>query len=204
MARRTQPGPGSVPGPGIDDLQETSLDKLNPRKYPKAFVFRGGDHEADLPAQQEQAQGLPRLPEADEHGQRTEGAQAPEGQGPRKPDGVAFTMPRKGTGPFQEIRRTGRRLHGGPWVLIVARAASAPGGRLITALGRGAGSAVTRSRARRVARDCFHRQRGCLAGGDALLLARGDLSRTPRRRLRADLERLFHRVGTPGGGAADA
>jgi ribonuclease P protein component len=95
-----------------------------------------------------------------------------------------------------EIRRTGRRVQGGAWVLVYAPQAAARG-RLITALGRKAGMAVTRSRARRVARECYRLWRGRLPAGSALLMARSDLSRQPRRRLRGELLRLFERLASP-------
>ncbi|MBI4536401.1 MAG: ribonuclease P protein component [candidate division NC10 bacterium] len=100
----------------------------------------------------------------------------------------------RGSDRVAEIKRTGRRVQGGPWVMMVS---PRPGGegRLTAALGRGAGPAVTRSRARRIARHCYALWRARLAGMDVLLMARGDLSQIARRKIRGDLLHLFQRLG---------
>ena len=67
------------------------------------------------------------------------------------------------------------------------------GGRLITALGRTAGGAVTRSRVRRIARDVFGRLQETEPGFDMLLLARGDLETESRRNIRTTLQGLMAR-----------
>jgi ribonuclease P protein component len=66
-------------------------------------------------------------------------------------------------------------------------------GRLIVALGRTAGNAVTRSRVRRIARDVFGSTQECVKTAGCLLLARGDLGDEPRKRIRMTLETLFAR-----------
>ena len=65
-------------------------------------------------------------------------------------------------------------------------------GRLIVALGRTAGTAVTRARVRRIARDVYAGNPACF-GAQVLLLARGDLSREPRKRIREILGTLLVR-----------
>ena len=100
---------------------------------------------------------------------------------------------RKGNAsPADTIRRVGVRVSRGPWSLYVA-----PGfrkaGRLIVALGRSAGGAVTRSRIRRIARDVFGSS--CITGQnvDVLLLAREDVGLEPRRHVRRILHGLMER-----------
>jgi len=66
-------------------------------------------------------------------------------------------------------------------------------GRLIIALGRTAGNAVTRSRVRRIARDVFGSTQERVKTAGCLLLARGDLGDEPRKRIRMALEALFAR-----------
>lgn len=94
--------------------------------------------------------------------------------------------------PASRLRRRGVRVTGGAWTLCGDRARSAHG-RLILALGRAAGTAVTRSRIRRVARDVLGRGLDA-AGTDLLLLARSDVSGQPRRQVRADLGELLRRL----------
>jgi ribonuclease P protein component len=91
----------------------------------------------------------------------------------------------------QRLRREGVRVSGGPWTLCGDRARGAEP-RLILALGRAAGGAVTRSRIRRIAREVLGA--GCAAGIDVLLLARADVSRQTRRQARARLAELLRRL----------
>ncbi|HSD52364.1 MAG TPA: ribonuclease P protein component [Candidatus Methylomirabilis sp.] len=90
------------------------------------------------------------------------------------------------------LRGRGARVTGGPWTLCGDRAHAAHG-RLILALGRAAGTAVTRSRIRRIAREVLGRGRTA-AATDLLLLARSDVSRQPRRQVRASLADLLQRL----------
>lgn len=103
---------------------------------------------------------------------------------------------RRGSDRIAEIRRTGRRVQAGAWVLVLAPMAGAHG-RLIAALGRRAGPAVTRSRVRRIVRECYDTRRAGLKG-DVLLMARADVSQMPRRQIRADLHHLFGRLEPTG------
>jgi ribonuclease P protein component len=92
------------------------------------------------------------------------------------------------------LRRFGIRASAGPWSIYADRIRAQQGG-LIVALGRTAGSAVTRSRIRRIARDIFRRfetEQAVLL--DVLLLARSDVSSRPRRQVRADLSGLAARA----------
>lgn len=91
------------------------------------------------------------------------------------------------------LRARGVRVSGGAWTLCGDRAHEAHG-RLILALGRAAGTAVTRSRIRRIAREVLGRGRDADAGTDLLLLARGDVSDQPRRHVRASLAELLRRL----------
>lgn len=102
-------------------------------------------------------------------------------------------MTRRGADWFSKIRQVGRRLQGGPWILIVSRASGASERRVV-ALGRRSGSAVTRSRARRIARECLWAWGAGQAGTDVLLMIRGDVGQIPRRDLRGSLLRLLRRA----------
>lgn len=92
---------------------------------------------------------------------------------------------------FGHIRRSGVRIHGGPWTVSGIQDAPA---RMIVALGRTAGPAVVRSRARRIARDLFRRRGGPCGKTSVLLMARGSVAEEPRRRLRSRLSGLFARL----------
>ncbi len=91
------------------------------------------------------------------------------------------------------LRGRGVRVSGGAWTLCGDRAQAAQG-RLILALGRAAGSAVTRSRIRRIAREVLERGRDAAPGTDLLLLARSDVSGQPRRQVRATITDLLRRL----------
>ncbi len=80
----------------------------------------------------------------------------------------------------------------GSWTAFVAPSNN-PDNRLIVALGRSAGGAVTRSRVRRIARDLFRPVRDEKPGFDLLLLARDDVRNQTRRNIRIVLQRLFVR-----------
>lgn len=95
--------------------------------------------------------------------------------------------------PVGRLRRRGIRVSAGPWTACGDTAPDG-GGRLIVALGRTAGSATTRSRVRRIAREVFVERFGLAAGVDMLLLARSDLSKHPRRQVRARLRELMIRL----------
>src|SRR3989304_2555553 len=83
--------------------------------------------------------------------------------------------------PAIRLRRHGVRVSGGPWTLCGDRARGAHG-RLILALGRAAGGAVTRSRIRRIAREVLGHGCDATGGTDLLLLAPGGGGRRARRR----------------------
>ncbi len=90
------------------------------------------------------------------------------------------------------LRRQGVRVSAGPWTIC---ANSAPGrGRLILALGRASGGAVTRSRVRRIAREVLAGRCERPEAADLLLLARSDVSRHPRRQVRGSLAELLNRL----------
>jgi ribonuclease P protein component len=91
------------------------------------------------------------------------------------------------------LRERGVRVSGGAWTLCGDRASGARG-RLILALGGAAGTAATRSRIRRIAREVLGRGSGAAAQADVLLLARSDVSGQPRRQVRASLAGLHRRL----------
>lgn len=95
--------------------------------------------------------------------------------------------------PASRLWRHGVRVSGGSWSLCGDWARGARG-RLILALGRITGSAVTRSRIRRIAREVLGRGCDAAAGTDLLLLARSDASRQPRRQVRSNLADLLGRL----------
>ena len=91
------------------------------------------------------------------------------------------------------MRQAGVRVLYGPWV-----AYTSPGDppTLIVALGRAAGSAVTRNRIRRLARDVFRGTASCGVSTHTLLMARGLLDSIPRSQARKGLALLFERTTT--------
>jgi len=91
------------------------------------------------------------------------------------------------------LRRQGVRVTSGPW-LACAEKAPERSGRLIVALGRVAGKAVARSRARRIAREVYASQFGRPAGVNLLLLAKSDVSDQARQGLRGRLSEMLRRV----------
>lgn len=91
------------------------------------------------------------------------------------------------------LRRQGVRVSAGPWT-VCATDAPDRGGRLILALGRASGGAVTRSRVRRIAREVLATRCKRPEAADLLLLARSDVSRHPRRQVRASLAELLKRL----------
>ena len=101
-------------------------------------------------------------------------------------------MRKKAVSPAGQIRRSGVRVHGGPWTVFVAPGITA-GGRLIVALGRTAGGAVVRNRIRRIARDVYKSARGNFSDSAFLLAARSDVGDVPRRRVRVAIEELLRR-----------
>jgi len=101
-------------------------------------------------------------------------------------------MRKKAISPAGQIRRSGVRVHGGPWTVFVAPEITV-GGRLIVALGRTAGGAVVRNRIRRIARDVYKGVRGDFSGSAFLLAARSDVGVVPRRRVRVAIEGLLRR-----------
>jgi ribonuclease P protein component len=101
-------------------------------------------------------------------------------------------MRKKAVSPAGQIRRSGVRVHGGPWTVFAAPGITA-GGRLIVALGRAAGGAVVRNRIRRIARGVYAGAREDFSGSAFLLAARSDVGDVPRRRARAAIEGLLRR-----------
>jgi len=94
--------------------------------------------------------------------------------------------------PVGRLRRRGARASEGPWTAC-GDTASDGRGRLIVALGRTAGSATTRSRIRRIAREVFA-ERFAAAGAHLLLLARSNVDGHPRQQVRAGLRELMTRL----------
>jgi len=92
------------------------------------------------------------------------------------------------------LRRQGIRVTSGPWL---ACAEDAPGqsGRLIVALGKVAGKATARNRARRIAREVYASRFGQPAEVNVLLLAKSDVTEETRERLRGRLSEMLGRVG---------
>lgn len=104
-----------------------------------------------------------------------------------------MTRRRAAETPAGRLRGRGIRVSAGPWTAC-GETALPGGGRLIVALGRTAGGAATRSRIRRIAREVFADGFGRSAGVSLLLLARSDVSRQPRRQVRARLAELTTRL----------
>ncbi len=104
-----------------------------------------------------------------------------------------MTCRRAAETPAGRLRGRGIRVSAGPWTAC-GDTAPQGGGRLIVALGRTAGGAATRSRIRRIAREVFTDGVGRSARLSLLLLARSDVSRQPRRQVRATLVELLTRL----------
>ena len=95
--------------------------------------------------------------------------------------------------PIGRLRRHGARVSEGPWTAC-GDTSSDGKGRLIVALGRTAGSATTRSRIRRIAREVFAERFGAAAGVHLLLLARSNVDAHRRQEVRAGLGKLMTRL----------
>ncbi len=90
----------------------------------------------------------------------------------------------------RQLRRSGVRLHSGPWSVYVGAGEK----RLIVSLGRTAGPAISRSRIRRIARSVFADTRLSPLDAPILLTARAFVGEVPRRLLREDFLKLRGRV----------
>ncbi len=90
----------------------------------------------------------------------------------------------------RELRRSGVRLHSGPWSVYVGQGEK----QLIVSLGRVAGPAISRSRIRRIARSVFTDTRLSPLDAPILLIARGFVGEIPRRLLRDDFGKLRGRI----------
>lgn len=150
------------------------------------------NHEAHVPAKQEQTKSIPRLSQADEHRRWPEDPQAPSSQGAASPHGLTqkHSLDMKANILFGQIRRSGIRIYGGPWTLF---GAADKRGQIIVALGRTAGPATVRSRARRIARDIYQRN-PVSARASIVLMARSGVAEEPRRKMRARLGALMTRL----------
>ena len=93
----------------------------------------------------------------------------------------------------EHLRVHGMRISAGPWT-IYGESARPSEGKVIVALGRIAGKAATRSRIRRIAREVFSSRFGSAGDINLLLLARGDVTSHPRRKVRLHLSKLLVRI----------
>ncbi len=90
----------------------------------------------------------------------------------------------------RQLRRSGVRLHSGPWSVYVGEGEQ----QLIVSLGRVAGPAISRSRIRRIARSVFTDTRLSPLDAPILLTARGFVGEVPRRLLRDEFAKLRGRI----------
>lgn len=172
-------------------------------------------HEADVPAEPEQAETDPRLSETDEHRRRAEGAPKAPGQGTPATGGLSRgtherhrlqrTARLLKAGDFARVLKAGRRLRTGPFTLHIARAGT-HGARLGLAVGRRAGAAVVRNRIKRSLREQFRQHRSLFPPGtDLVVVVTRDLTSAKAAALRRAVAEAFQAAagqsagGTPHG-----
>ncbi len=184
-------------------------------------------HQADLPAEQPEAQTAPRLPLAHGHQERPESAGAPPRQGPQahfrlttSPSGHAPASPSNQTPVTIERLRARREfLFVAEGVserrkLLVVQARRHPAPRQTAGAGftatRKIGSSVARNRARRRLREAVRLLLPLhgLPGADYVFIARQDTGSAPWTRLLDDMESallsLRRRLAAEGGPGPDA
>lgn len=122
--------------------------------------------EADLPAQQPEAQEEARIPDPDAHARRTRGAQVPARSRPGASLGLIQRV--RGRALFARLGRAPSRRRGPVSVRTIAVGDGPPA--VAYAISRRVGNAVTRNRVRRRLRTAVVRQVGLLQPGHAYLV----------------------------------
>ncbi len=145
--------------------------------------------EADLPAQQPEAQEEARIPDPDAHPRGTRGAQVPARSRPGAYLGLIHHV--RGRALFDRLGRAPARRRGPVSVRMLCFGDGPP--EVAYAIGRRVGNAVIRNRVRRRLRTAVARQRGLLRPGHAYLVgvspaAAGASFRELEERLRECLE----------------
>lgn len=123
--------------------------------------------EADLPAEQSEAQEDARLPAADAHARRSSGAQGASAAGPQAAVGLIWRVRDRAT--FEALGRARPTTCGPVRIRRVVVGGGPP--RVAYAVGRGVGSAVDRNRVRRRLRAAVRAHAALLAPGTAYLVA---------------------------------
>jgi ribonuclease P protein component len=157
-------------------LRHAPTGKLDRRPLEEAM------READLPAQQPEAQEEARIPDPDAYSRGTRGAEVSAQTRPGAPLGLIHRV--RGRALFARLGRAPARRRGAVWVRSVPVAGGPPA--VAYAISRHVGNAVTRNRLRRRLRAAVARERALLSPGRAYLFGLApDAAASPY----ADLER---------------
>ena len=152
----------------------------------------GGTSEAHLPAEQEQAPRLAWFSQAHEHSGRPEDPQPAAGEGKIPPHGLVAAGRPRGT---PRPPREGVRARHHPFVGHLQAGLGLRPALLVLAIGRRSGGAAVRSRIKRQLREAFREAALRLPEGARVeIAAHGDLSRLPRRAVRAAAGALLRRL----------
>jgi ribonuclease P protein component len=141
-----------------------------------AVEVRGLRDEANVPAQQPEAEEGPRVPRADEDLRRPPGSEAAASEGPQAPDRLNCARRQRfpsacrlrKRSEFQKVYESGARVAGARIVLFVLpRDENGP--RLGLTATRKVGGAVVRNRMRRLVREAFRRHRDLVGRWDLVV-----------------------------------
>lgn len=179
----------------------------------------GGSREAHLPAQQYQAETLPRLPRAHAHGGRSRGDPAsarsrPQAPGPNRADQADLTPVGDGAPPsrpswrfpkalrlrrsrdYRRVQGKGRRFRQDHLLACYVRS---PHRRVGITVSRKVGGAVVRNRVKRWLREAIrHEHHRLPEGWDVVLIAFSSAAAAGHLVLRDEVRRVFERISTPG------
>ena len=162
--------------------------------HPARGHLRGGlPFEAHVPAEQSQAQEDARFPRADAHARRPSSAPRPPRARPEAPRRLIWRIRDRAS--FEALARA-RRLQAGVVTLRFVSGDARTPPRVSFAVGRWAGSAVTRNRIRRRLRAAIARSEDRLMAGGSYLFGAGAAAATvPFDVLVGSVRGLLDRVG---------
>ena len=169
------------------------------------------EHETPIPTVEDPAQAPARLPEPQVHQGRPAGSAQPPPGGPQAPHpGISDPMPPGSPLPlrlprasrlrfgcdFLRLKSSGRRLVSGCLILNWAAGGEGKARRLGVVTSRKVGSAVARSRARRLLREAYRRlQHHCPAPLDLVLVARPSITGRSLAEVERDFQAGLRRAG---------